>query len=171
MAADVVALVDRLGFDAYDLVGYSMGAVVALLVAGRDARIRRLVVGGVGASVVEPPGPSAALDRAALADALEASDPATVTAPLLRAFRRFAERTGADLGALAAQARAEHPTPVPVDRVSAETLVLAGDRDPLAGRPEVLAAALGAELVVIPGDHLSAVADPHFVHELLRFLG
>jgi pimeloyl-ACP methyl ester carboxylesterase len=48
-----VVLLDLIGEPQFDLVGYSMGAVVALLVASEDARVRRLVVGGVGSGVVE----------------------------------------------------------------------------------------------------------------------
>ncbi len=64
-------------------------------------------------------GPTVLLDRAradqdgasgtwftAIADALEAEDPATVADPVARGFRVFAERTGADRHALAAIQRA-----------------------------------------------------------------
>jgi pimeloyl-ACP methyl ester carboxylesterase len=58
MARDLGTLVDVIGADAVDLAGYSMGAVVALLAATTDARIRRLVVGGVGCGIVEVAGPT-----------------------------------------------------------------------------------------------------------------
>jgi pimeloyl-ACP methyl ester carboxylesterase len=53
MARDLGALLDLMGAPQVDLVGYSMGAVVALLLASEDERVRRLVVGGVGSGVVE----------------------------------------------------------------------------------------------------------------------
>ena len=53
MAGDVRAVADALGLGRYDLAGYSMGAIVALLAAAADRRVRRLVVGGIGAGVVE----------------------------------------------------------------------------------------------------------------------
>src|ERR1700678_3738696 len=34
-----------------DLVGYSMGAIVSLIFASTDERVRRLVIGGVGSGV------------------------------------------------------------------------------------------------------------------------
>src|SRR5260370_37363515 len=53
MAQDLRQLVDVAGAAQVDLVGYSMGALVALLAASQDARIHRLVVGGIGAGVLD----------------------------------------------------------------------------------------------------------------------
>src|SRR5690606_4517305 len=52
MARDVCELADRLGLVQFDLVGYSMGGVVAVLVGTREPRLRRLVLGGIGEAVV-----------------------------------------------------------------------------------------------------------------------
>jgi pimeloyl-ACP methyl ester carboxylesterase len=87
------------------------------------------------------------------------------------AFRAFAESTGADRLALAAQADAVHAGPIPLDRITVPTLVLVGDDDPLAVRPQVLADAVaGARLHVVPGDHLMAVVDPAFAPTIVAFL-
>jgi hypothetical protein len=49
--------------------------------------------------------------------------------------------------------------------------VLAGDADPLAARPQVLADAIaGARLQLVAGDHLGAVGDPAFTAALVEFL-
>src|ERR1700691_4449331 len=53
VARDLAVLLDTIGAAQVDLVGYSMGAIVALLFASSDPRVRRLVVGGVGSAVVE----------------------------------------------------------------------------------------------------------------------
>jgi predicted alpha/beta-fold hydrolase len=53
MVQDLRRLFDIVGAYRVDLVGYSMGATVSLITAGQDPRIRRLVVGGIGAMVVE----------------------------------------------------------------------------------------------------------------------
>src|SRR5262245_31790444 len=50
MADDISALLTLLGAEQLDLAGYSMGGIVALIVAANDARVRRLVTGGIGAS-------------------------------------------------------------------------------------------------------------------------
>ena len=48
MARDVQSLMDHVALDRYDVVGYSMGSIVAGRLAPRDARVRSLVLGGVG---------------------------------------------------------------------------------------------------------------------------
>ncbi|MER6674094.1 alpha/beta hydrolase [Streptomyces sp. NPDC000983] len=173
MARDVIALIDLLGEERVDLVGYSMGAVVALLTAARDRRIRRLVVGGVGAGVVECGGvDTRVVDGGALRHALLTDDPASVTDPTAAAFRAFVDATGGDRPALAAQAAAAHSEPIALAAIEAETLVLAGRDDPLAVRPATLAAALPrATLRLVEGDHLAALRDPAFTEALVGFLG
>lgn len=172
MAADLRALVDVLGAAEIDLVGYSMGAVVSLLAATDDSRVRRLVVGGVGAGIVELGGvDTRVLDNDALVAALEADDPASVADPEAAGFRLFADAIGADRRALASHAAVVHASPIALERIGAPTLVLAGDDDPLATRPHVLADAIaGARLERVPGDHLGAVADPRFRTLLVAFL-
>jgi pimeloyl-ACP methyl ester carboxylesterase len=172
MSEDLRELMDLLDEDAYDLVGYSMGAVVSLLTAARDTRIRRLAIGGVGAAVVELGGvDSRVIGGPALVDALTADDPATVTDPSAAGFRAFVDALGADRLALAAHARAIHQEPIALDGITAPTLLLAGEGDPLAARPEVLADALPAATSrTVPGDHLGAVRAPAFAAELVAFL-
>jgi pimeloyl-ACP methyl ester carboxylesterase len=175
MAADVVEVLDALGVDDVDLVGYSMGAVVSALVAStRPERVHRLVLGGVGAGVVELGGvDTRVLPAPALAAALRAGDPADLADldPVVRAFREFAEGTGNDLLALAAQADAVHDRPLDLAAVTAPTLVLTGDADPLAARPAVLAAAVpDGRSRLVPGDHGSALADPGFAAAVAGFL-
>ncbi|WP_067830052.1 alpha/beta fold hydrolase [Actinomadura kijaniata] len=173
MAEDVSTLVDLLGAPSFDLAGYSMGAVVSLLTAVRDRRVRRLVVGGVGAGVVELGGvDTRVIGGPALQHALNTDDPASITDPSAAGFRAFVDAVGGDRAALAAQAAAVHDKPIDLDAVTAPTLVLAGEDDPLAARPEVLAGAVpGARLRTVPGDHLGAVREPAFVTELVGFLG
>src|SRR5215469_9763118 len=84
MSQDLVQLIDLVlgatGQSVVDLVGYSMGAIVSLITAARDGRIRRLVVGGVGAGVVEQGGLDArAASSGLLVSALRAPDPSTIT--------------------------------------------------------------------------------------------
>jgi pimeloyl-ACP methyl ester carboxylesterase len=172
MARDLMLLADRLGATSYDLVGYSMGAIVSLLVATQDPRVRRLATGGVGAAVVELGGvDSRALPQKELIAAFDADDPATIRHPQAAGFRAFADALGCDRKALGAHVRSIHDKAIPLDRIRAATLVLAGDADPLAVRPEVLAEAIpGATLQIVSGDHLSALQDPRFIATLLSFL-
>jgi pimeloyl-ACP methyl ester carboxylesterase len=172
MARDVSSLADHLGYEGFALVGYSMGGIVSLLVAIDEPRVQRLVVGGIGAGVVEVGGvDTREIPREAIAEALLADDPDTLPNVRARGFRAFADAMGADRLALAAQASVAHQEPMALDRISAPTLVLVGEDDDLARRPSVLAEAIpGARLALVPGDHLGACAEPAFGEHLLAFL-
>jgi pimeloyl-ACP methyl ester carboxylesterase len=172
MAADLAELVDRLGSEEIDLVGYSMGAVVALLLAAADPRVRRLAIGGVGSGVVECGGVDRrALSNDSIIEALATEDPDSLNVPGARAFRTLADALGSDRRALVAQARSIHRGGVALERISAPTLVLAGEADPLAVRPEVLVDALpDARLQLLEGDHMQALADPRFAASIVDFL-
>jgi pimeloyl-ACP methyl ester carboxylesterase len=172
MAGDLRMLVDILGSAEFDLVGYSMGAIVALIVAVDEPRLGRLVVGGVGAGVVELGGvDTRVIDNTLLVAALEADDPATIEDPAAAGFRHFADAIGADHLALAAQARMVNASPIALGSIEVPTLVLAGDTDPLARRPDVLADAIpDARLTMVSGDHFGALADPRFAPAVIEHL-
>ena len=171
MARDLRAVIATLGVPAVDLVGYSMGAVIALLTAAAESAVRGLVVGGVGAGVVEVGGvDTRVLPNDVLAEALLADDPGSAP-PEVAGLRASAEVTGADLPSLAAQARSVHRDGIDLAAITARTLVIAGDEDPLARRPHVLADAIpGARLHVVPGDHGTTVRSPHFRTAVVAFL-
>ncbi|MEZ0163746.1 alpha/beta fold hydrolase [Kineococcus sp. LSe6-4] len=173
MAQDVLEVLDALGLDRVDLAGYSMGAVVSLVFASRHGdRLHRLVVGGVGAGVVELGGvDTRALPASELARALRAPDPGDLGEGLLRSFRESAAATGNDLLALAAQADAVHASPLDLASIPVPTLVVAGREDPLAVRPQVLVDAVpGAHLLLVAGEHTTAFEDPRFVPGITAFL-
>ncbi len=174
MARDLGALVELLGAEQIDLVGYSMGAIVALLYASAGARVRRLVVGGVGSGVIECGG----VDRRIVSNesilaALSASSPRSSkrSSPPRSRSGNLADARGADREALLAQARSIHRGGVAPERIAAPTLVLAGDADPLASRPEVLVEAIpGARLELLEGDHMSVFGDPRLAVAICEFL-
>jgi pimeloyl-ACP methyl ester carboxylesterase len=172
MARDLEALLDVVDAPEIDLVGYSMGAVVALIYASGGKRVRRLVVGGVGSGVIECGG----VDRRAVSNesivaALRADDPASLESSPAAAFRRLADALGSDREALLAQAASIFRGEIALARITAPTLILAGDADPLAVRPAVLAAAIpAATLRILAGNHMQAVADPAFTSSIVEFL-
>ena len=171
MALDLRAVIATLDAPAVDLVGYSMGAIIALLTAVEEPAVRRLVVGGVGAGIVELGGvDTRALPDDVLADALLADDPGTLP-PEVAGMRAFAVTLGADMPSLAAQARAVHRAGVDFAAITAPALVIAGDDDPLAARPHVLADAIpDATLHVVTGDHGTAGRNPDFRAAIVDFL-
>ncbi len=172
MARDLAVLLDQAGVRAVDLVGYSMGAIVALILASHDRRVRRLVVGGVGSGVIECGGVDRrAVSNESIIQALEAEDPASIDSPEAAAFRMLADALHGDRKALVAQAKSVYRGRIALDRVCAPTLILAGDEDPMAVRPEVLAEAIpNAMLQILSGNHIRALGDPRFTQAIVDFL-
>lgn len=172
MARDLIELTRALGFGAYALVGYSMGAVIAALAACEDRRIQRLVLGGIGATLVENGGvDTVVLPNELLADALERDEAPEDLDPRAHGMRRLIDTVGGDRLALAAHLRVVHAGAIPFERIRVPALLLAGDADPLARRPEVLQAALPeARLVRVAGDHMSTLRQPELLSALLDFL-
>ena len=172
MARDLAVLLDVIGESSVDLVGYSMGSIVSLIFASSDDRVRRLVVGGVGSGVIECGGVDRrAVPNESIIEALTVTDPATLQLPEARAFRDLADAVDADREALRAQASSVFRGEIALDRISAPTLVLAGDVDPLAVRPQVLAQQIpDATLQIVSGDHMLALLDPRFIQAIVGFL-
>jgi pimeloyl-ACP methyl ester carboxylesterase len=173
MARDLGCLLDTLDVAAVDLVGYSMGAVVAAIFAATAPhRVRRLVLSGVGAGVAELGGvDTRVLPPAEVAAVLLTSSQAAVEASPAAPFRMLADAIGADRVALAAQVNAAHQAPIALDRITAPTLVLVGEDDTLAERPQVLAAAIpGARWRLVSGDHMTSVRAAAYAPALVEFL-
>lgn len=170
MVGDVCALLDRLGLERADVMGYSMGArVAAFMAARRPERVGSVVLGGLGIRLVE--GMELPDD---IARALEAPSLADVTDPKGRQYRAFAEQTRSDLKALAACLRGSRQNlPLMEARaIRAPVLVAVGTRDEVAGSPHALAALIpGARALDIPGrDHMLAVGDKVFKEAMIAFL-
>ena len=172
MSADIIALMDHLELGQVDLMGYSMGAHLALRVAlTHPNRVANLILGGVGARVLHP-APSA--DGMTMGEALRADDPAAIADPILRGFRQFAENQGEDRLALAAcgDARGGGLGAEELARLRVPTLVVAGALDEIAGDPQILADAIpGAKSVSLPAcDHFTAIPHALFKAAVFDFL-
>ncbi len=169
MVRDAQALLDHVGVDAVDVVGYSMGALVSARLVLVESRARSLVLGGLGA---RPARERRRASPGAIVDAMGADDAATIADPLARAFRAFADHMGADRQALAAIQRAPRAaTRTRLEAIRVPTLVITGDRDVLVGSPRVIADRIpNATARVVHGDHLTAVSDPAFRAAIVEFL-
>lgn len=172
MARDLSVMLEVLGEPQIDLVGYSMGAIVSLIFASEDKRVRRLVVGGVGSGVIECGGVDRrAIPNDTIIEALSIEDPSSLEKSGAASFRALADALGADREALVAQASSIYRGDIALSCISAQALVLAGDTDPLAIRPNVLCKAIpGAKLRMLSGDHIGAIADPDFAQSIVDFL-
>lgn len=169
MAEDVSRLLDHLGIARADIMGYSMGARIAVhLALAHPERVRSLILGGIGANLV-----NASLPRG-LAEAMEAERIEDVDDPLLKMFRGFAEATRSDLAALAACARGANQIvdPAALGQIRIPTLVCVGTRDEVAGDPHPLQPLFpDVRIVDIPGrDHNRAVGDRAYKQAVLDFL-
>jgi len=170
MVRDAQAVLDHLEVERVDVVGYSMGAMVAARLVPEEPRTQSLVLGGVGETVVPPQ--SGGRNPEAIAAALLADDAAAVGSATGRAFREFADATGADRQALAALSRSSALRyAVRFDEIIVPTLVIAGTGDTLIRSPDRLAARLpSARLRMVKGDHLGAPYHSEFKHAIAGFL-
>lgn len=170
MAEDARRLLDYLKLDQADVMGYSMGArIAALLCINHPNRVNRAIFAGLASRMITGvPGGDA------IAAGLEAPSLADVTDPEARAFRIFAEQTKSDLKALAACMRGSRAkiTRAELLRISVPVLVVAGEKDEIAGDVETLAAAIPNAIgVTLPGrSHMKAVGAKDFKQTALRFL-
>jgi pimeloyl-ACP methyl ester carboxylesterase len=170
MARDAVNLLDRLGIERADVMGYSMGArIAAHMEVQTPERVRGLVLGGLGINLVRGAGLPIGI-----ADAMEAGSLDQLTDPMQRMFRAFAEATKSDLRALAACMRgSRHAMSEAVaGAIVAPTLVCVGSEDDVAGEPTALANLIPqGRALVIPGrDHNRAVGDTLYKQAVLAFL-
>src|SRR6478735_12138841 len=170
MAQDVRRLMDHLGIERADVMGYSMGArITAHLALANPERVRSALLGGLGIHLVEGVGLPLGI-----ADAMEAPALDSLTDPMQRMFRACAEQTKSDLRALAACIRGSRQTLTPdeVGRIAMPALVSVGTKDDVAGSGQELAALIpNAEAFAIEGrDHNLAVGDKTHKQAVLDFL-
>lgn len=159
MADDAVRLLDHLGIEKTDVMGYSMGArITAFVGLQHPGRVRSCILSGLGSGLVKGVGAPGPIAEALLAPTLE-----DVTDPAARAFRIFADQTGSDREALAACITASRQTlkPEELAKLDAPVLVAVGTDDDIAGDPDELAQLIPkAEAFAIAGrDHMKAVGD------------
>jgi pimeloyl-ACP methyl ester carboxylesterase len=170
MAGDVRALLDHLGLERADVMGYSMGArIAAFLALEHPGRVRSAILGGLGIRLVDGVGLSPSI-----ADALLAPSRDEVTDPTGLTFRAFAEQTKSDMRALAACIRGSRQTLTreEVGSIHVPVLVAVGTKDDVAGSAEALAALIpGARaLDIAERDHMTAVGDKAYKAGVTEFL-
>ena len=187
MLGNITTLMDHLGIDRANFLGYSMGSRLSLnLLLTKPERFKSAILGGFvlpdpaeSPSMVDP-----GIERrdivvkALLADSLE-----KVTDPVGREFRRFAESTGGDLKALAAVMMSStgyeaadlsdpktmlermQSIPIPLMTIVGNDDFLPGDKSRMA-----MLVPNGCHFLIQGRDHLTVVPDPRFHMAVRAFL-
>lgn len=167
LVRDLMALVDTLGLDDYDLAGFSLGArtSVAGVIAGLAPR--RLALGGMGLESLSNWARRTAffVDAIDRFDSIQRGDPAWLSVQFMKTMK--VDRVAARLLLHAVQ----DVDSSGLDQVSMPTLVVCGAEDRDNGSPEALAEALpDARLETIPGTHMSSVTEAALGEAITRFL-
>jgi len=170
MARDVLALIDHLGIQKPDIMGYSLGGRITAFLARYHAdRVRRAILAGIGIGLIAGGGPGENV-----AHALEAPSIDSVTDRMGRTFRAFADQTRSDRRALVACLRGSRRlmTREEAAAIAVPALIAVGTRDDIAGSAHELAGIIrGSEVLDIPDrDHMRAVGDKVYKEGVLRWL-
>jgi pimeloyl-ACP methyl ester carboxylesterase len=168
LVRDALAVVEAMGWDDYDLVGFSLGARTALGAVIAGLAPRRLVLGGMGFESLSNWDERVgffvdAIDRFS---EIKRDDPAFFAVQFMKTMK--IDRVAARL--LLTRGIGDPPLDK-LDRLAMPTLVVAGDKDRDNGSPRRLAEALpNARLEEIPGTHMSSVTEPALGEAIARFL-
>ncbi len=168
---DILAVMKAADAPLADVLGYSMGSIVAIgFLMRHPDRVRRAVVGGVGATYFTG---NHLLGRS-IVDALVAENSTSVTDPIDRLHRFLATRNGNDRFALAALMRAPHRLyqPDQLKTLRQPVLVACGADDAITGPPAPLADAFadGRALLLAGSDHGTALDHPALKSAVVEFL-
>lgn len=170
MAEDARHVLDAYGIEQADVMGYSMGGRIASYLAlAHPQRVGKLILGGIGYSLI-----NTLLDPKPIEAALRAPSLDAITDPAGRMFRQFADANGQDRDALAAcivGSRKAFPEERLAD-IFHPTMVAVGTRDTIAGDGALLASRLPNGLYIpIPNrEHNPAVGDKIFKQAVGEFL-
>jgi pimeloyl-ACP methyl ester carboxylesterase len=167
LADDGLALIEHLGLTDYDLGGYSLGGRITVRMLVRGATPRRAIVAGMGLDAIERTGPGNEVFRRIL------TNPGTFQrgSPEWMA-ERFLQQVGGDPDALLLLLdTAVGTTPEELLRIETPTLVAVGADDAAHRSAEALAELLPhGRLVLLPGNHMSAVTKPELALAIADFL-
>lgn len=162
LVSDALALADHLGLTDFALVGYSLGARVAMQMLAAGVRPRCAVLGGMGESAAD-----GAARRAFFAAALNGED-----APGAARVRAYVAAMGMSLAAARHVQASIRDTPAAaLALIETPVLCLSGRDDADNGDPAKLAALLpNARVQLTGGNHMTAISDPAYAPALVAFL-
>jgi pimeloyl-ACP methyl ester carboxylesterase len=167
LALDLVAVVEGLGLDDYDLAGFSLGARTSVRGVLAGLSPRRLVLAGMGLEGLAGWSGRQAffLDMIARFGTIRPGDPAYMAQQFMKSMHIDLEAAALLLGAMA---------DTPPDALRALTmpvLVVCGDQDRDNGSPHALVEALpNAAFAEVPGTHMGSVARQELGEAMAAFL-
>lgn len=168
--ADLTArVVEALPEDPVDAVGFSLGALTLLRTAvDHPTRFRRLVLAGIGRNVFERDDSGTQRILEALAGTAPPED------NLGRVFAQYARQPDNDVAALAAVLRRPPAPELTADhlaRVTADVLVVVGDRDVVHPADQLVESLPAARATTLRGvDHFATPESFGFIDAALEFL-
>lgn len=167
LADDQLALIAHLGLESYDVAGYSLGARTSARMLAKGARPRRAILSGMGLAGLIDTGHRGAHFRHILRNIGQHQK----GSPEWMA-EAFLKTTGGDPLALDLALDSYVDTPVEIlAKIDLPVGIICGEHDQDNGSAAALASAIPqAELIMIPGNHMSAVTKPEFGRAIVDYL-
>ena len=162
-AKDIMGLLKKLKIKKYSAVGYSRGAIIVSRLLVLDNRIKKGVMGGMGAEFTNPEWPRRIMFYKALSGE---------NVPELAAMVENVKKQGLDQQALAYLQKAQPSTSKEaLGKIKKPVLIICGDKDSDNGSAKELADLFKHPVYrVTPGDHGSASRTKEFSQQVISFL-
>ena len=162
-AKDIMGLMKKLKIKKYSAVGYSRGSIIVSRLLVLDKRIKKGVMGGMGAEFTNPEWPRRIMFYKALSGE---------SVPELAAMVENVKKQGLDQQALAYLQKAQPSTSKEALRkIKQPVLIICGDKDSDNGSAKDLADLFKHSVYrITPGDHGGASRTKEFSKEVISFL-
>jgi len=162
-AKDIMALLKKLHIKKYSALGYSRGSIIISRLLVLDKKIKKVVMGGMGAEFTNPEWPRRIMFYKALS-----GEPV----PELENMVQNVKKQGLDQRALALLQKAQPSTSKKeLAGIKQPVLVICGDKDIDNGSAKELAELLPHSIYkIVPGNHNNASHSREFSAEVISFL-
>ncbi|MFP2995899.1 alpha/beta hydrolase [Spongiivirga sp. MCCC 1A20706] len=162
---DIIALIDHLNISSYKAVGYSRGAIILTKLLTMDHRIRKAVIGGVGADFTNPKWEIPELFAKAFSGEDELND-------MTRGAVTYAKSINADLKSLSLQQQHQpKTTAAQCANIEIPILIISGKEDTTNGNREALQKLLpNSTLIYVKGDHNNTYKQANFGRMASQFI-
>ena len=162
-AKDIMVLLKKLHIKNYNAVGYSRGSIIVSRLLVLDRKIKKAVMGGMGAEFTNPQWPRRIMFYKALS-----GEPVKELENLIK----YIQDKGLDQQALAYLQKSQPSTSKKeLASVKQKTLIICGDKDTDNGSGKELASLIHKSTYkIVPGDHNNASNSKEFSTEVILFL-